>query len=110
MPPHPIPVADLRRPLLLRRRDNPAGDDFAVEIDAGQHGRLVVGRIMSAARPGNATAFLWTVTGPAEPEAPVALSGDADDLPAARAAFRAAFDALLLWASMERQGELRWLV
>ncbi len=56
MPPRHNPVADLRRPLFLRHRDNPAGDDFAVEIDAGQHGRLVVGRIPTGARPGNATA------------------------------------------------------
>jgi hypothetical protein len=110
MPPRPIPVVELRGPLLLKRNPNPNADDYAVLLDAGEHGKLAVGRILLAARPGSATAYLWALTGPACPEPPVAPAcPDAPDLQTARAAFRTAFDSLLTWAVMARDGEVRWL-
>jgi hypothetical protein len=81
----------------------------AVLLKAGDLSTLLVGRIMSVARPNNETAYFWTLKGPACPDAPVARDGDTRDLQTARAAFRTAFDSLLTWAVMARDGEVRWL-
>jgi hypothetical protein len=89
-----IPVADLTGALLPRQH---AAHDHTIEIDAGSHGRRSVGRIMvvSRATGSDRGAWFWTITGPAAPDAGVALSGDAGSLEEARLAFRAAFDRLI---------------
>ncbi len=104
-----LPVADLRKPLLLRRLHNPHSEDHAVYIDAGAHGRLRAGRILANRRTGLAVVWTWTVTGLAAPEAPVNLYGDADTLEDAKVALRAAYEALLCWSATRNGGELRWL-
>lgn len=100
-----VPVAKLADQLLLRGIGQ---DDFAVMVEAGQHGRLAVGRIMMVARSSGRSPFLWTITGPAAPECGVGLNGEAESLDQAKGDFRAAFDRLLHWAAMSRDGELRW--
>ena len=65
---------------------------------------------MRVQRASGHTAWFWTVTGPAEPQAGVGLTGEADDLEAAKVEIRKAFDALLYWCAMRRDGEIRWHV
>jgi hypothetical protein len=65
---------------------------------------------MAAARSGGSTRWLWTITGPAAPDAGIGLSGDAESLEEARGAFRSAWNALLSWAAAERAGGLGWHV
>ncbi len=102
-----LSVAALSDQLLLRRT---APGDYAVLVEAGEHGRLTVGRIMRVNRASGRTAYFWTITGPAAPEAQVGLVGEEDDLDAAKAAFRRAFDSLLYWAALKKDGELPWHV
>jgi hypothetical protein len=106
-PPMPLltlPAAALAGPLQPRRI---APDDYAVEIDAAGQ-RLVVGRIMAAARAGGSTRWMWSVTGPAAPDAGIGLSGDAESRQEAQEAFRLAFDRVIAWAAVERPGGLPW--
>ena len=56
------------------------------------------GRIFATLRSGRRHVWLWTVTGPYLPGAGLHGSGDADDLPEAKTAFRSTFDAWLSWA------------
>lgn len=88
-------------PLLLRLR---APDAYEIAVEAGERGRLTVGRIMLVARSSGRSAFTWTVTGPKAPSAAVALAGEADSLDNAKADFRRTFDRLLAWADHERGG------
>jgi hypothetical protein len=104
-----FPVAALAGPLVLRRKDNPLAEDYSVHIDVEECGRLSVGRILQSQRPDLARVWLWTITGPAAPEAPVGLSGETESLDAAKAAFRDAFERLKRWAMMAKDGELPWL-
>jgi hypothetical protein len=99
-----LPTSALTRPLLLRRT---AATDFTVEIDAGEHGRLTVGRIMRVARAAGRAAWFWTLTGPAAPGALVALSGEAATREEAMTAFRGAWESVLAWAAAG-DGRLRW--
>jgi hypothetical protein len=72
----------------------PSGEsDFRV-IVAGH----IAGRIFATLRSSSRNVWLWTVTGPYLPGAGLNGSGDADDLPDAKKAFRATFDAWLQWA------------
>ena len=57
-----------------------AENDYIVMVEAGEHGRLTVGRIMMVARSSGRTAWFCTITGPAAPDAGVALVGAAEDL------------------------------
>ena len=100
-----VHIDALAEQLLLRRRGE---DDYAVEVEAGEHGRLTVGRVMRVARATGRTCWFWTITGPAAPDAGYATAGEAEDLDAAKADFRRAFDRLLYWAGMVREGELPW--
>ena len=84
--------------------------DYTIIVEAGEHGRLTVGRIMLVARSSGRVAWFWTITGPAAPDAGVGLAGEADNLDAAKAALRSAFDRILYWASMAKNGELGWHV
>jgi hypothetical protein len=59
---HRIPVDELADQLLARCT---AVDDYDVSVEAGEHGRLMVGRIMLVARASGRTTWFWTVTGPA---------------------------------------------
>ena len=68
-------------------------NDFRV-IVAGH----TAGRIFATPRSGRRQVWLWTVTGPYLPGAGLNGSGDADDLPEAKTAFRSTFDAWLSWA------------
>ena len=102
-----VPIDALADQLLARKT---AENDFSIIVEAGEHGRLTVGRIMLVARASGRVAWFWTITGPAEPDAGVALVGEAEDLDGAKAALRQAFDRLLHWASMARDGELGWHV
>ena len=56
------------------------------------------GRIFQTMRGSGQHVWLWTVTGPYLPGAHLNGSGDADDLPGAKTAFRSTFDAWLSWA------------
>lgn len=107
MAPRHIPIDALADQLLLK---NQGENDFGVHVEAGEHGRLVVGRIMRVSRASGRIAWFWTITGTAEPQAEVGLVGEAEDLEAAKAEFRKAFDALLYWCSSERGGVVRWHV
>lgn len=100
-----VPIATIADQLLLRSIGE---EDFNVMVEAGEHGRLAVGRIMRVARSSGRSPFLWTITGPAAPDSGVALDGEAESLDEAKAEFRAAFDRLLRWAAASRDGELRW--
>ena len=105
MPLLTIPIDALAEQLLARRTGS---DDYSISVEAGEHGRLPVGRIMLVARASGRTAWIWTITGPATPDAGIELAGEAEDLEAAKAALRGAFDRLLYWSSMAKDGELRW--
>ena len=107
MAPRPIPIDALTSQLLLRSQGD---NDFGVHVEAGEHGRLAVGRIMQVSRASGRIAWFWTVTGPAEPDAKVGLVGEAEDLDAARVEFRKAFDAVLYWCASNRGGKIRWNV
>ena len=102
-----IQIDALAEQLLLRRNGE---HDYAVEIEAGEHGRLAAGRILQVSRASGRVAWFWTITGPAAPDAGIALAGEAEDLESAKVDFRAAFDRLLYWAAMSRDGELGWHV
>lgn len=93
MPLLTITDADLQGPLLARQYDD--ADDFTIEIDAGEHGRRTVGRIMRVQRASGTDrgAWFWTMTGPTVPSAGVALFGDAGSLAEARQEFRGAWPA-----------------
>ena len=56
------------------------------------------GRFFATLRSSGRHVWLWTVTGPYAPGARLNGSGDADDLPGAKIAFRTTFDAWLQWA------------
>jgi hypothetical protein len=105
MPLLPISIDAISDHLLARKT---AENDFTIIVEAGEHGRLTVGRIMLVARASGRAAWFWTITGPAAPGAGVGLAGEADDLDGAKSALRSAFDRLLHWASMARDGELGW--
>lgn len=105
---HLIIQIDALSGLLLLRRIAEA--DYSVEVEAGEHGRLAAGRIMRVSRASGRTCWFWTITGPAAPDAGIALAGEAEDLETAKVDFRAAFDRLLYWAAMSRDGELGWHV
>ena len=92
MPPRPISIDALSGQLLLKTQGE---NDFGVHVDAGEHGRLVAGRIMLVQRSSGRVAWFWTITGPAQPDAKVGLVGEAEDIEAAKAEFRRAFDAIL---------------
>jgi hypothetical protein len=100
-----IPIDSLSEQLLARRT---GADDYSIHVEAGEHGRLPVGRIMRVARASGRTAFFWTVTGPAVPDAGIALAGEEADLDVAKVAFRQAFDRLLYWAAEHKSGLLPW--
>ena len=68
-------------------------DDYRVTI-AGH----TAGRIFRTTRSARQHVWLWTVTGPYLPGTQLNGSGDADDLPGAKTAFRSTFDAWLSWA------------
>jgi len=74
---------------LLRSGEN----DFRVKV-AGH----TAGRIFATLRSSGRHVWLWTVTGPYLQGAGLNGSGDADDLPGAKKAFRATFDTWLQWA------------
>jgi hypothetical protein len=74
---------------LVRSADN----DFRVMV-AGH----TAGRIFTTLRSSGRHVWLWTVTGPYLPGAGLNGSGDAEDLPEAKTAFRSTFDAWLSWA------------
>jgi hypothetical protein len=105
MPLLTVAIDSLSDDLLARKT---ADDDYTISIDAGAHGRLTVGRIMRVARASGRVAFFWTITGPAAPEAGIGLVGEADNLEDAKAALRQAFDRVLHWAAMRKDGELAW--
>lgn len=64
---------------------------------------------MAVQRPDLRQAWLWTITGPTVPDSRLPIQGEAASVEDAKAAFRAAFDALLYWAAIEKDGELPWL-
>ena len=68
-------------------------NDFRVMV-AGH----TAGRIFATLRSSGRHVWLWTVTGPYLPGAGLNGSGDADDLPDAKKAFRSTFDVWLSWA------------
>src|SRR4051812_18503854 len=70
-----------------------ADEDFSVRVLG-----LLVGRIMIRLNAGNRVAWYWTVTGPYVPDHLRPAEGDAETLLAAKAAFRAKFDAWLAGA------------
>ena len=74
---------------LSRRSEN----DFCVIVADHK-----AGRILQTLRGSGQHVWLWTVTGPYLPGAQLNGSGDADDLPGAKTAFRSTFDAWLSWA------------
>ncbi len=77
MAPRTIPIDTLVGQLLLKPQGS---DDYGVFVEAGEHGRLTVGRIMRVRRASGRTAWFWTVTGPAEPEAGIGLAGKLETL------------------------------
>jgi hypothetical protein len=85
-------------------------NDYGVLVEASEHVRLTVRRIMRVQGASGRTAWFWTVTGPAKPEAGIRLVWKADDLEAAKVEIRKAFDTLLYWCAMRRDGETRWNV
>jgi hypothetical protein len=87
------------QPMQLSRS---AENDFRV-IVAGHTG----GRIFATLRSSTRHVWLWTVTGPYLQGARLNGSGDADDLPGAKSAFRAAFDAWLHWA-LRQNADVVW--
>ncbi|MFN0191860.1 MAG: hypothetical protein ACKVP5_07760 [Aestuariivirga sp.] len=87
-------------PLLPKRL---ADDDFAVMA-----GEFLAGRIMRKSKAFGESVWLWTVTGPYLPPQLQPGHGEADNLDAARAAFRAKFDAWRVWAA--QQPEPHWHV
>jgi hypothetical protein len=107
MPPYPIQIDAFASQLLLRSQGD---NDFGVHVEAGEHGRLTVGRIMRVSRASGRIAWFWTVTGPAGPDAGVGFAGEAEDLDAAKVEFRRAFDSVLYWCASNRGGEIRWNV
>jgi hypothetical protein len=86
-------------------------DDYAVLVQAGQDEELKVGRIIRIRkeRPGNA-AWLWTITGPAEPGCGIALYGEARDLEAAKSDLCVALAALIDWCDANRDGLIQWTI
>lgn len=77
-------------------------NDFSV-IVAGH----AAGRIFETMRGSGKCVWLWTMTGPYLPGAGLTGSGDSDDLPAAKAAFRATFDAWLAW-TIRQNAPVTW--
>ncbi len=77
-------------------------NDFRVMV-AGH----TAGRIFATLRSGRRHVWLWTVTGPHLPGARLNGSGDAEDLPGAKTAFRSTFDAWLLWA-IRQNAPITW--
>jgi hypothetical protein len=106
MPLLAFPTAALAGPLLLRKQGS---DDYGADLEVNGK-RLVVGRIMRVARSSGRVAWFWTVTGPAAGDAGIGLVGETEDLDTAKAAVRQAFDRLLHWADMAKDGELGWHV
>jgi hypothetical protein len=78
------------QPLHLARSGE---NDFRVMV-AGH----TAGRIFQTLRGSGKHVWFWTVTGPYLPDAQLNGSGDAEDLPVAKAAFRSTFDGWLAWA------------
>jgi hypothetical protein len=107
MPLLAIPVDAFDEQLILRKQGS---DDYGVDVVAGEHRRLVAGRILRVARASGRVAFFWSITGAAVPSARLGTSGEADDLDAAKVAFRHAFDEMLYWASAKGGGTLPWHV
>jgi hypothetical protein len=105
MPLLTIPIDAISDQLLARKTTE---NDYTIIVEAGEHGRLTVGRIMLVARASGRVAWFWTITGPAAPNSGVGLVGEAEDLDGAKAALRQAFDRLQYWAAMARHGELHW--
>jgi hypothetical protein len=58
-------------------------------------------------RSGRRHVWLWTVTGPYLPGTGLTGSDDADDLAAAKSAFRATFDTRLQWA-IRQNAPITW--
>lgn len=86
-------------------------DEYAVLVQAGRDVELKLGRIIRIRqeRPGNA-AWLWTITGPAEPGCGIALLGEAKDLEAAKASLGTAFSNLVDWCDANRGGLIQWTI
>ena len=86
-------------------------DDYAVLVQAGRDVELKVGRIIRIReeRADNA-AWLWTITGPAEPGCGITLFGEARDLEAAKSGLCAALAALIDWCDANRDGLIQWTI
>jgi len=84
-------------------------DDYAVLVEAGSDWSLKAGRILRI-RDLRSTqpAWLWTITGPAEPGTGITLLGEAMDYDAAKIEFVTAFTELILWCEANRSGDIRW--
>ncbi len=108
MPRRSIKTYQLARGLRLIRLWH---DDYAVLVQAGREVELNLGRIIRIReeRPGNA-AWLWTITGPAEPGCGIALLGEAGNLEAAKTSLCAALATLIEWCDANRGGIIQWTI
>ena len=108
MPRRSIKTYQLARGLRLIRIWH---DDYAVLVQAGREVELNLGRIIRIReeRPGNA-AWLWTITGPAEPGCGIALLGEAKDLEGAKSGLGYAFADLINWCDANRDSIIQWTI
>ena len=85
--------------------------EYAVLVQAGRDVELKLGRIIRIRqeRPGSA-AWLWTITGPAEPGCGIALLGEVKDFEAAKSSLGAAFAVLVEWCDANRGGLIQWTI
>lgn len=90
MPSYVDPADFEAAPLMLKRI---GADDYAVTV-AGRG----AGRILAGTGPGMSVIWTWTVTGPYVPPALQPAHGRVESLDEAKAAFRAKFEAWLVWA------------
>jgi hypothetical protein len=86
-------------------------DDYVVLVQAGRDVDLQAGRICRIRRQSLANAaWLWAITGPAEPGCGASLLGEATDLEAAKSSIGVAFTVLMDWCDSNRDGFVQWTI
>jgi hypothetical protein len=91
-----IDLANLRKPMTLRRTFGGAVDDYEVRI-----GDVILGRIMLRNKSFGQSLWLWSVTGPYIPPTLQPSHGEAESFEIAKVDFKSKFTKWLDWAGKE---------
>jgi hypothetical protein len=91
-----IDLANLRKPMTLRKTFSGAADDYEVRI-----GDVTLGRIMLRNKSFGQSLWLWTLTGPYVPAALQPSHGEAESLEIAKVDFKIKFTRWLDWANTQ---------